>query len=277
MVASRIMYNKMMAFLDKLIRLQSVSKILEMFFTGRKLSKFVLGQANNIVFVYELARKLWMEVNPWMPKEKCVVVHNSIPDTLFKPCNLRKELGIKETTPVIAFTGRVTKSKGCETIVKALGLIKNINFAMVFIGACKPKGYSARLLSLAECLGIKDKLYFYGFTDKARGLIAEADIGLSPSIVREACPLSPMEFMKLGKSIIATNNGAQSEYIDHGKNGILVSPGNVEQLSTAIGILLENVGLRNQIGNKARAYFNENLEYSIFLGKMLAVYKQQKL
>lgn len=230
-------------------------------------------QLDTIVFVSELARQLWLEVNGWMPEGKCVVVHNSIPDTPCRPCSIRKELGINECTPVIAFTGRVRKSKGCAIIVKALGKIKNMNFAMVFIGACKPKDYSAKLLAMAEKQGIKDKLFFYGFTDNARGLIAEVDLGLAPSIVREACPLSPMEYMKYGKCVIATDNGAQPEYIKHGINGILINPGSVEQLSSSIRLMLEDVDSRNQIGNEAKLYFDKELEYSIFIKRILDIYK----
>ncbi|MGN0281214.1 MAG: glycosyltransferase family 4 protein [Prevotella sp.] len=237
------------------------------------LSRRFFLKLNTIVFVSELARKLWLEVNGWMPGNKCVVVHNSIPNTPSKPCSLRKELGIKESTPVIAFTGRVRKSKGCATIVEALGKIKNMDFAMVFIGACKPKNFSVKLLKMAEHLGIKDKLFFYGFTDNVRGLIADVELGLAPSIVREACPLSPMEFMQCGKCVIATDNGAQPEYIKNGENGILVSPGSVEQLSAAICTMLENVELRKRVGDEAHAYFKKRLEYSIFLRKIMEVYK----
>ena len=238
------------------------------------LSRIFFSKLDSIVFVSELARKLWMEVNQWMPREKCVVVHNSIPDTSCKPCSIRKELGINESTSVIAFTGRVRKSKGCATIIKALGKIKDMNFAMVFIGACKPKNYSEKLLAMAEQFGIKDKVFFYGFSDNARGLIAEADIGLAPSIVREACPLSPMEYMKLGKCVIATNNGAQPEYIEHGNTGFLVSPSDADTLSVYITKALINPTLRNEIGRNAAAYFQSRMNYSLFVGKIIDIYKK---
>lgn len=238
------------------------------------LSRRFYQHLDTIVFVSELARKLWLEVNGWMPKEKCVVVHNSIPDTPCKPCSLRKELGIDTSTPIITFTGRVRKSKGCATIVEALGRIKDMNFAMVFIGACKPKDYSAKLLSMADQLGIKEKLFFYGFTDNARGLIAETDLGLAPSIVREACPLSPMEYMKNGKCVIATDNGAQPEYIEHGKTGFLIHPSDADKLSAYIMKALIDPAIRNEIGRNAASYFQSRMNYTLFVDKILSIYNK---
>ncbi|MGN0385034.1 MAG: glycosyltransferase family 4 protein, partial [Lachnospiraceae bacterium] len=238
------------------------------------LSRRFFLQLDTIVFVSELARKLWLEVNGWMPEEKCVVVHNSIPNTPCKPCSLRKELGINESTPLITFTGRVRKSKGCATIIEALGKIKDMNFAMVFIGACKPKDYSDKLRAMAEQFGIKDKVFFYGFSDNARALIAEADIGLAPSIVREACPLSPMEYMKLGKCVIATNNGAQPEYIEHGNTGFLVSPSDADALAVYITKALINPTMRNEIGRNAAAYFQSRMNYPLFVEKIIYIYNK---
>lgn len=240
------------------------------------LSRRFYQHLDAIIFVSELARKLWLEVNGWMPEEKCVVVHNSIPDTPCQPCSLRKELGIDEFTPIITFTGRVRKSKGCATIVEALGRIKDMNFAMVFIGACKPKDYSAKLLSMADQLGIKEKIFFYGFTDNARGLIAETELGLAPSIVREACPLSPMEYMKYGKCVIATDNGAQPEYIEHGKTGFLMHPSDADKLSAYIMKALIDPAIRNEIGRNAASYFQSRLNYTMFVDKIMYIYNKVK-
>ena len=238
------------------------------------ISRVFVSKLNSILFVSELARKLWLEANPWMTNDKCNIVHNSIPNSSCKPCSIRKELGISEDTPILAFTGRVRKSKGCETIVEALGKIKNLNFAMVFIGACKPKDYSEKLLTMAERLGIRDKLFFYGFSDNARGLIAEVDLGLAPSIVREACPLSPMEYMKQGKCVIATNNGAQPEYIEHGKTGFLVNPSDAEELSSYITKALINPALRNEIGNNAAIFFRNSMNYTLFVKNIVNIYNK---
>jgi len=237
------------------------------------ISRWLFRRLYKIIFVSDLAKKLWGETNKWMPNKQCVVVHNSIPETDNITCgNLREELGIKDTTTIIAYSGRVRKSKGCAILIEALGNMKDKDFAMVFIGACKPVNYNDKLMQLAKLYGICEKIYFYGFTNDARKLIEQSDIGVAPSIVREACPLSPMEFMQCGKCVITTDNGAQPEYIEHRKTGILVHPSNVPVLSEYIEMMLDNPSLRNEIGNNAAVYFKKYLAYDIFIRSIMNIY-----
>lgn len=231
-------------------------------------------QLHRIVFVSQLAKNMWMKANPWMPDEKIQVLHNSIPPQSITTGKdeLRVKYHIHETTPLIVFTGRVRRSKGCAILIQALGMIRDLPFALVFIGSCKPKNYADRLLLLAQKNGIKDKVFFHGFSNNVRALIQDADLGIAPSIVREACPLSPMEFMQAGICVIATNNGAQPEYIFSGKNGLLVSPNHPKELAEAIKRVLEQPDYRKKLGENAKQYFDTHLSYSQFIGQICTLY-----
>lgn len=228
-----------------------------------------------MIFVSRLAKRMWADANPWMPGEKIHVVHNSIPVSNEKTegTSLRNRYHIAKDIPLIVFTGRIRRSKGCAVLIEALGQIGHLPFAAVFIGAGKPADYPIRLLKLAEGRGIQDKILFHGFSDKARLLIQEADIGAAPSIVREACPLSPMEFMQAGKCVIATNNGAQPEYITSGETGLLVSPNNPKELAEALRIVLEQTQYRTELGEKAKLYFDKYLSYEKFISCISKLYE----
>lgn len=237
--------------------------------------RFMFRRLHCMIFVSELAKRLWADANTWMPDEKMNVVHNSIPASKEKAADtsLRKRYHIAEDTPLIVFTGRIRRSKGCAVLIQALGKIGHLPFAVVFIGACKPAGYHLHLLQLAQECGIEDKILFHGFSDNARSLIQEADIGVAPSIVREACPLSPMEFMQARKCVIATNNGAQPEYITSGETGLLVSPNNPEELAESIRAVLERIQYRTKLGENAQLYFDKHLSYEKFIGRINKLYE----
>lgn len=143
---------------------------------------------------------------------------------------------------------------------------------MVFVGACKPLNFDKTLLNIAEKYGISSKIHFYGFSDNVRSLVREADIGVAPSLVREACPLSPMEFMQAGKCIITSDNGAQKEYIVSGVTGLLIAPDSVEQLTHELEIMLRDKNRRDRIGRQASEYFRQNLSYNIFYDRINEVY-----
>lgn len=229
---------------------------------------------HRMLFVSNLAKQLWTDANQWMDRERCVVVHNSIPPANAEDTeeSLRRKHDIPQSTPLIVFTGRVRKSKGCEVLLQALAGIREKSFALVFIGTCKPKDYEQRLRSIAKQYGIADKVHFHGFSHNVRQLIKEADIGVAPSIVREACPLAPMEFMQAGKCIITTDNGAQPEYITGNQNGILVPPRDADRLRDALHLVLTDEAMRHQLGQCAYHDFHHHLAYDAFVQKIISSY-----
>ena len=61
--------------------------------------------------------------------------------------------------------------------------------------------------------------------------LRQADFGILPSIYPEALGISNLEYMMAGKAHIASNNGAQPEYVNDGVNGLLVPPGDEKALA----------------------------------------------
>ena len=56
--------------------------------------------------------------------------------------------------------------------------------------------------------------------------------------------------MAYGKPIVASQIGGIPELVREGKTGLLFDPGNVDQLSDKITLLLGNRGLREAFGRK---------------------------
>lgn|SRR5574344_2395851 len=227
-----------------------------------------------MIFVSQMAYDLWINTNGWMPKDKCKVILNSIPfqENEEHIETFTEKFALDEGIPIIVFTGRVRKSKGCMVLLQAVARLKKFRFHLVYIGKCKPDSYESKLRKEANLLGISGRVSFYGFTKQARHLIYQADIGVVPSIVCEACPLSPMEFMQAGKYVITTDNGAQQEYIKDNETGMLVPPGDVEKLSDALLKAIINKQERFRIGQNAQLYFNHSLSYDKFYQKTINCY-----
>lgn len=237
-------------------------------------NRSAVKKLHRMIFVSNLGRNLWASVNQWMPTEKCVTIHNSSADmALISAENLRDKYIIDDSTPILMFTGRIRKSKGCETLVRALSKVCDLDWSMVFVGTCKPADYNEKLIKIAAEYGIADRIKFYGFSDNVPALISQATVGIAPSIVREACPLAPIEFMQRGACMIATNNGAQPEYITDGKTGLLVPPADVEALADAIRKVLLHPELRQQIALAGQEYFNQAMSYPKFLEAILSAYE----
>lgn len=67
----------------------------------------------------------------------------------------------------------------------------------------------------------------------------------------EGLPMGLLEAMSWGLCPISTGVGAIPEIIKNGENGILVSPGNVDEISTAIRSIINDLSMRESISSGA--------------------------
>ena len=111
-----------------------------------------------------------------------------------------------------------------------------------------------------------------GFQRNMHGYLWQCDFGVQPSTVPEMQGISNLEYMKQGKPIITTSNGAQSEYVRDMENGILVKPNNVEQLASALKTLCDDRELTQKMGRQAKKDFDTHLNYENFYHKITALY-----
>ncbi len=238
--------------------------------------RFFFRYLHHVVFVSQYSFNRWRMGNQWLPAQRCAVIHNGIPDG--KPSVgsdvLRNKYNISCNTLLLVFAGRVRKSKGCATIIEAMDLLKDLPVEIVFIGRCKPDNYQQKLKTMARQLGVEARIHFHGFSNDVRQLIQGADIGVLPSIMHEACPLTPMEFMQQGIPVVTTNDGGQTEFVVDGENGLLVPAADAHALAEALRRLATDVALRHKLGQAARQTFQESLRHSLFLEKIVKLYKE---
>ena len=89
---------------------------------------------------------------------------------------------------------------------------------------------------------------------------SSSDVVVLPSL-SENFPVVALEAMSSGKPVIASRVGGIPELVSNNKNGILVSPGNVEQMVEALLRLLENPSLRNRMGDMGRKIVEEKFDW----------------
>ena len=107
-----------------------------------------------------------------------------------------------------------------------------------------------------------------GFQRNVHEYLKQCDFGVQPSTIAEVQGISNLEYMKHGKPIITTNNGAQPEYVVNKENGILVRPNNPELLAEAIDLLCRDRELRIKLGAQAKHDFDTKLNYDTFYSKI---------
>lgn len=124
----------------------------------------------------------------------------------------------------IIYSGRICPEKGVENLIDSFNKINNSNMQLIILG-----GYNyGTSTDNAFILGLKNKskdknIVFTGYVsyEDINSLYSLADLGVIPSIINEACPLTAIEMMASGIPVICTNSGGLPELIDE-NCGIIV-------------------------------------------------------
>lgn len=235
--------------------------------------RWLYRQLDRIIFVSELAQDRFMVGMPQYVCDRSTVLHNSITIPEQITCtDLKKELGLPDGCSILMYHGRIEQEKGIDILVKAFSAVHADNLHLVLVGTGSQE-YSQSLKESIQSSGLQERVHFAGFRSDIIACIREASVGVIPSIVAEACPLSCMEYMSQGKCVITTNNGGQAEYIENGVTGILVPPADAGQLADAITSAITS-GQAQAIGAAAARWFNSNLSYDVFYSRLTDIYKK---
>jgi glycosyltransferase involved in cell wall biosynthesis len=186
----------------------------------------------------------------WVPQRKVTVIANGIDFSPFlgvEDTGSRRESGSAFTVGIV---GRLVRQKGHPILFAAArGILEKFPAAkFVVIGEGPDR---KQLEDLAQELGIAGSVHFAGYCDDMATAYAGLDLMVMPSL-DEGLPMTLLEAMAAKRAVIASAVGAVPDVISHGQNGLLVEPGNVEDLQQAMLLLLNDAPLRHRMGENAR-------------------------
>lgn len=217
-----------------------------------------------------------IEVSNFVPyyREKCRVVPFGIPVSKFDLNDGRRKKvdELKDGLQTVLFVGRLVHYKGVEYLIRALESVK----ARLWIVGTGPLEES--LKKLAHDRGVGDRVQFLGHVPE-EDLIAyyhACDVFALPSITnQEMFGLVQLEAMACRKPVVATDLPTGVPWVNqHGTTGYCVEPRNPGALSDAIGWLLANRELREEMGAAARARVEQQFSSAKMAEAMLQVYQE---
>ncbi|MBJ7354221.1 MAG: glycosyltransferase family 4 protein [Thermoleophilaceae bacterium] len=163
--------------------------------------------------------------------------------------------------PILTVIGQITPWKAQDVAIRTLAAVKPMlpGAKLVIVGSVKFEGetrfengrFEDDLRELAAALCVANDLMFTGEVSDVEPLLASSDIVLMPSW-EEPFGRAAVEAMACGKPVIATNVGGPSEFIEHGRNGMLATPGVIEEWAEAVLTLAADEQLRAKLGESAR-------------------------
>jgi glycosyltransferase involved in cell wall biosynthesis len=157
----------------------------------------------------------------------------------------------RKEDPTVFFLGYLTKGKGVDDLIRAIPLAKKqvINLKL-FIGGIGP--YMDKLKKMVMNLNLSDEVIFLGLLNEKEkfAFMKSMDIFVLPSYW-ESFPFVLLEAMACGKPIITTNVGGNPFAVIDDVNGLLIQPGNWEQLAQKLIYLFQNKKLIKRMGEES--------------------------
>ena len=176
-------------------------------------------------------------------------------------------------TCALPISGRLSRWKGQDDFVEALGRIAALPWLAVLVGGSRGSGkYERDLKSRVEELGLGGRIVFLPATDEMALHFAAADLVVYPASRPEGFGRIGVEAQAMGRPIVATGHGGSLETIRDGETGWLVPPKDPERLATAIADALSDRQRLARMGAAARAWVERAFPIERMCGGELAVY-----
>lgn len=204
---------------------------LEKTFFYKRMQKRYLYTINNvdkIVFICDIGMRNFIKSYPDFDKSKLSVVLNGIEDDNFKKSN--KMIG-NNFTYNLTCVGSLSFRKGQEIIINALTLADKSALEKIHVNIIGDGPARKDIENLIKSKNLSDNVSMIGSIDnlKVRQYLINSNIFILMSR-NEGLPISIIEAMREGLSIISTNISGIPELIENKFNGLLLDP-NAEQLT----------------------------------------------
>jgi glycosyltransferase involved in cell wall biosynthesis len=188
-------------------------------------------------------------------------------ENLKDAADIREKLDIV-TDYAIGMVGRLNNDKDYDAFVKAAVEILKQRKDVTFLAVGDGDLYDEIRNSIpAEC---KDFIRLTGQRDDVESIINILDIGVlfSNTYLREGISNVIMEYMALGKPVIATWGGGNNEIIADTLSGFLIPDNNIELIAEKIQFLLDHPQARKDMGE----YGNQLVRSKFTIERMVKDY-----
>jgi glycosyltransferase involved in cell wall biosynthesis len=199
------------------------------------------------------------------------------------PASARQRASLTEAF-TITYVGRPDRRKGIETLIAGCERLaeKAANLQLVFVGhgfqyrggsLAFGSGYYRFDTSMLERLGVTIALrQAYNSTQGSVYYLA-SDIVAVPSLY-EPMGYVVLEAMACGRPIVASRIGGIVDFITHERNGVLVTPGNAEEMGNALIDLYNDPEKRARLGIQARQDVEKRRPLAEVIGDWQELYRR---
>lgn len=240
-----------------------------------KLDVMILRFSEKIIAVAESIK--WKLIEQGVKENSIRTITNSVltPDIeedkmLEKRTATRTRYKIENDEIAIGYVGRLSEEKGLEFAIYAvkelIELGRRVKIVLIGDGPQRLK-----LETIVKEHKIKENVILTGFQSNVNELLPGLDIFVLPSLT-EGTPMALLEAMSYGIPAVASAVGGVPKIINHRKNGMLVLPGNVEQLTEALDVFISNKQYRKKLSDVAKITVQKTYGLHSWIGSIQSIY-----
>ncbi|MGI9551751.1 MAG: glycosyltransferase [Aurantibacter sp.] len=179
------------------------------------------------------------------------------------------------TDQIIGKIAAFTNRKDYETFIAAAQRVLQIRDGVTFFAVGHGPKFEKIKASVPEA--IRDKIVFTGLVLGVESLINVFTIGVLSTNIEvhgEGISNSIMEYMALGKPVIATEGGGTNEIVLDGETGFLVPAKSPEIMANKMLELLENSGKAEQMGRAGQNHIRDHFNLAKMTLEYLKLYQR---
>ena len=201
-----------------------------------------------------LALRKWIYRTTFLRADAAVAISNSVKDSLVEYLGLpgsritviyngaileRFHRGRTEggKTLRLIYVGRLIEEKGVQTILQALGYLRDADCRLTIVG---DGDYRAPLQAIAKELDIDSRVQFLGTRDDVPELLADSDVFVHLPDCAEGFGIAVVEAMASGLICVCGDRGALPEIVEDGVSGFLVKNNDPERLAEIVRAIAGN-------------------------------------
>lgn len=217
-----------------------------------------------------LSWHLFPDIEKVVKREDVMICPNGI-----KPTVKHDFQRIPNKIPHILFLSNLLIDKGVLVLLDALKILKDkgYSFACDFVGSETKDIDAARFAKEVEVRGLNSFAIYHGrkYGGEKDAYFKQADIFVFPTYYHNECfPLVILEAMEQGLPIVSTNVGGIPDEVVDGVNGYIIKDNKSKSLADALGTLLGDASLRQNMGEAGYQRFKEKFTESYFENQMVS-------
>ena len=231
--------------------------------------KYVVRKAQNVISISQ-------DVEDFLHERKSPARSFRIPNAM-APCFF--DVSAERRTGgqfAILYVGAIQPRKGLMYLVEALARLRDSfpdSLTLRVVGSSND-GYKQSVIERAAVLKVDRQIEWLGVQQEPHVAqeLARSDLLVLPSFW-ENMPMCIGEALAAAVPVVSTRVAGIPNWVDHGKTGLLVKPGDSVELADAIGRLLRDEPLRHAMGVAGRARATAEYLPQVVAAKTLAVYE----